>query len=110
MPSKRSVPATVAIVHPEHGRLVINESDLPKWQEKSGWSVEGEEAKKPEKNDLPADPKSSDVTVKAAAEVIAAMDDVDAIKEYVVGDGRKGVIEAVEKRAEELKDDEEDEE
>jgi hypothetical protein len=103
MPLKRPVPLTVAIVHPEHGRIVINESDLAAWLEKDGWKVEGDES------DVPADPKSVNTTVKKAAEVISGLDSAEAVAAYVEGDERKGVTEAAEKRAEELADDDPEE-
>jgi hypothetical protein len=101
----RENPPTVAITHPEKGRLVINESDLSAWRKK-GWTVEGEDAASAldEGSEGGEASRSSDegVTVKQAADVISGLDSADEVSAYVEGDGRKGVAEAVEKRLEEL--------
>lgn len=87
----------VPLQHDEYGRLIVAEDEVAAYRKK-GWTPEGEEP------ETPADPKSTDVTVKEAAEVIAGLESVEAVDCYVIGDERKGVIEAAESRIEELEE------
>ncbi len=91
-------PLTVALTHPDLGRLIVNETDVPAWREK-GWSVEGETVSE---SDTPDAPNSADVTVKQAVEVISGLDSVEAVTAYTDGDARKGVCDAADARLEEL--------
>ena len=103
----RVAPLTVALTHPELGRLIVNECDVPAWKAK-GWSVEGEEVTdatpKPGDSGTPDVIKSADVTVKQAAEVISGLDSSKAVTAYVDGDARKGVCDVTDTRLEELEE------
>lgn len=92
----------VKMVSAKGNSVLVAETDVEEFEAK-GFTVEDAKADAPsDDNDAPVTSSSRDAIVKIAADVISGLQTIDAVVAYVEGDERVGVIEAAEKRTEEI--------